>query len=118
MLMALRAAEGFGFLLVVLPAPGLVRQLVPPQRLARAMGLWGAYMPLATALALLLGPLVIEAAGWRAWWWALAAVSALMIGVVRRAVPAAAPVARAATVLPWTQRLRTRWPRPAPGCWR
>jgi CP family cyanate transporter-like MFS transporter len=79
MLMALRAAEGFGFLLVVLPAPGLVRQLVPPQRLSRAMGLWGAYMPLATGLALLLGPLVIEAAGWRAWWWGLAAVSALMM---------------------------------------
>ena len=66
-LMALRAAEGFGFLLVVLPAPGLVRQLVPPQRLARAMGLWGAYMPVATASALLLGPLVILALGWRAW---------------------------------------------------
>ena len=114
MLMLLRAAEGFGFLLVVLPAPGLVRQLVPPQRLARAMGLWGAYMPLATGLALLLGPLVIEAAGWRVWWWALAAVSALMIAVVRRAVPAATPVARAATVLPWTQRLRHTLAAPGP----
>ncbi len=45
MLMALRALEGFGFLLVVLPAPGLVRRLVPPQRLSRVLGLWGTYMP-------------------------------------------------------------------------
>ena len=54
-LMLLRAAEGFGFLLVVLPAPGLVRSLVEPRRASAMMGLWGAYMPLATALALLFG---------------------------------------------------------------
>lgn len=66
-LMLLRAAEGFGFLLVVLPAPGLVRGLVEPQRVSAMMGLWGAYMPLATALALLVGPLAIAAIGWRGW---------------------------------------------------
>lgn len=114
MLMVLRAAEGFGFLLVVLPAPGLVRRLVPPQRLARAMGLWGAYMPVATALALLAGPLVIEAAGWRAWWWALAAVSAGMILVVRQAVPAAAVQPAAAPAQPWTGRLRQTLAAPGP----
>ena len=114
MLMALRAAEGFGFLLVVLPAPGLVRRLVPPQRLARAMGLWGAYMPVATALALLAGPLVIEAAGWRAWWWALAAVSAGMILVVRQAVPAAAVQPVAAAAQPWMGRLRLTLSAPGP----
>ena len=32
------------------------------------MGRWGAYMPLATALALLVGPLAIAAIGWRGWW--------------------------------------------------
>ncbi|MEN9627028.1 MAG: hypothetical protein RJA10_254 [Pseudomonadota bacterium] len=114
MLMALRAAEGFGFLLVVLPAPGLVRRLVPPHRLARAMGLWGAYMPVATALALLAGPLVIEAAGWRAWWWALAAVSAGMILVVRQAVPAAEVQPGAASAQPWTGRLRQTLAAPGP----
>ena len=31
-LLLLRAAEGFGFLLVVLPAPGFVRSLVEPRR--------------------------------------------------------------------------------------
>jgi MFS transporter, CP family, cyanate transporter len=78
MLLGLRALEGLGFLLVVLPAPGLVRRLAAPDRAAAVLGLWGAYMPLGTALALLLGPLCVQALGWRLWWWALAAVSALM----------------------------------------
>jgi MFS family permease len=113
-LMALRAAEGFGFLLVVLPAPGLVRHLVPQQRLARAMGLWGAYMPVATASALLLGPLVILALSWRAWWWLLAGLSALMIVVVLRQVPAGAEPQRSASALAWTQRLRLTLAAPGP----
>ncbi len=73
LLLALRAVEGFGFLLVVLPAPGLVRRLVPPERVSLMLGVWGAYMPLATASALLIGPLWIQALGWRAWWWLMAA---------------------------------------------
>ena len=86
-LMILRVAEGFGFLLVVLPAPGLLRTLVPPVRLSAVLGLWGAYMPLATALALLSGPLFIDWLGWRAWWWALAALSVAMAWCVAREVP-------------------------------
>jgi hypothetical protein len=53
--------------------------LVEPQRASAMMGLWGAYMPFATAVALLLGPLAIAAIGWRGWWWALAALSAAML---------------------------------------
>ena len=87
-LMLLRAAEGFGFLLVVLPAPGLVRRLVEPHRVSAMMGLWGSYMPLATALALLFGPLAITAIGWRGWWWALAALSAGMALCLRQGLPA------------------------------
>ncbi|MFO1327460.1 MAG: MFS transporter [Rubrivivax sp.] len=105
-LMLLRAVEGFGFLLVVLAAPGLVRERVPPQHLARAMGWWGAYMPVATALALLAGPLVIEAAGWRSWWWALAALSAAMTLAAWRGVPALPGIAAAPQASSWTARLR------------
>ena len=78
MLLALRAIEGFGFLLVVLPAPGLIRRLVAPERLNVMLGLWGTYMPLGAALGLLAGPLWIAALGWRSWWAALALLSALM----------------------------------------
>ena len=113
-LMLLRAAEGFGFLLVVLPAPGLVRRLVEPRRVSAMMGLWGAYMPLATALALLFGPLAIAAIGWRGWWWALAALSAAMALWLRHAVPASAGPAAAAPPSPWLARLRQTLAAPGP----
>ena len=88
-LMVLRACEGFGFLLVVLPAPGLVHRLVAPDRLHTMLGIWGAYMPFGAAMALLIGPLCIAALGWRAWWWALALVSLAMALWLARAVPSA-----------------------------
>ena len=116
-LMLLRAAEGLGFLLVVLPAPGMVRHLVAPQRLSATMGLWGAYMPLATALALLLGPLAIAAIGWRGWWWALAALSAAMLFWLRHAVPADAGAARATSASASTWPMRLRRTLAAPGPW-
>jgi MFS family permease len=108
LLLALRAVEGFGFLLVVLPAPGLVRRLVPPERMSLMLGVWGAYMPLATASALLVGPLWIQGFGWRAWWWLMAAATALMALWLARAVPdvAAASAASAATPMRWSTRLR------------
>ncbi|MEP6791443.1 MAG: MFS transporter [Ramlibacter sp.] len=87
-LLALRAVEGFGFLLASMPAPGLIRRLVRPQRLSAMLGLWGAYMPLGTALAMLLAPGVIALAGWPALWWLLAALSLTSALALRSAVPA------------------------------
>ncbi len=117
-LMLLRACEGFGFLLVVLPAPGLLRQLVPPQRLNKVLGLWGTYFPLATALALLLGPLCIQALGWRAWWWLLAALALAMALWLARALPAPAvkPLAAAdnRAHAPWRGRLQHTLAAPGP----
>ena len=99
LLLALRAAEGFGFLLTVLPAPGFVRLLVPPERISLMLGVWGAYMPLATASALLIGPLWIGALGWRSWWWLLGGVSAAAALWLARAVPAMHPGATASAQL-------------------
>lgn len=98
-LMVLRACEGFGFLLVVLAAPALIRRLVAAERLNVLMGLWAAYMPLATTLALLAGPWVMAWLGWRAWWWLLAAVCAAMALWLARAVPAAAARVAATAVV-------------------
>ena len=86
-LLVLRAVEGLGFLLVSMPAPSLIRQLVPPARMSAMLGLWGAYMPLGTALALLFGPLVIALAGWEFWWWLLAGLTLFMAGGVLQRVP-------------------------------
>jgi cyanate permease len=86
-LLWLRGIEGLGFLLVTLPAPGLIRELVAPARLAVKLGLWGCYMSIGTALALLAGPWVMTAVGWQGWWWILAALSAGMMLWMSAAVP-------------------------------
>jgi MFS family permease len=86
-LLVLRAFEGLGFLLVSMPAPSLIRQLVSPERMSATLGLWGAYMPLGTATALLCGPVVIGLASWELWWWLLACVTASMAVWVWRVVP-------------------------------
>jgi predicted MFS family arabinose efflux permease len=86
-LLALRAIEGLGFLLVALPAPALIRRLVPPAQLPGMLGVWGAYMPTGTALALLAGPLFIPAWGWASWWVLFACVSLGMAVWVWRSVP-------------------------------
>lgn len=111
-LLWLRAAEGFGFLLVSLPAPSLIRQLVPQEQLSLRLGLWGAYMPLGTALALFCGPWVMAAMGWPGWWWSLAAVSGGMALWVAFAVPseaarrAAAPRSHAGVGHAWWGRMK------------
>ncbi|RZL63183.1 MAG: MFS transporter [Variovorax sp.] len=87
-LLTSRAIEGLGFLLTVMPAPGLIRRLAPAGADKAALGLWGAYMPFGVALALLLGPASIGWAGWPGWWSALSVVSALAAGWIVRVVPA------------------------------
>ena len=68
-LLFLRALEGLGFLLVVMPAPALIRRTVDASQLSGRMGWWGTYMPTGSALALLLGPWVIAGLNWSAWRW-------------------------------------------------
>jgi predicted MFS family arabinose efflux permease len=105
-----RALEGLGFLCVVLPAPGLLRQLVPPGQLSRVLGGWGAYMPLGAALALLAGPAVMALAdaawGWRLWWWGLSALAALLALLVFLRVPADAPAPGLAAASSWRSLLK------------
>lgn len=118
-LLALRAVEGLGFLLVSMPAPSLIRQLVQPEHMSAMLGLWGAYMPLGTATALLCGPLVIAWTGWESWWWVLAAVTAGGAWWVWRVVPPDRTHKPAAGALAprqggWLQRLRQTLSAPGP----
>ena len=107
-LLVLRAVEGIGFLLAVMPGPGLIRALTPPGADKAALGLWGAYMPLGVALALLLGPALIAWGGWADWWWALSGVSAGAALWLWSAVPADRNRSRAAggAAGGWLSRLR------------
>jgi MFS transporter, CP family, cyanate transporter len=88
MLMILRAIEGLGFLLASMPAPSLIRRLVEPGRVSAALGLWGAYMPLGIALALLCAAPVMHVLGWQGWWWLLATISAAMATWLWIVIPA------------------------------
>ena len=128
-LLVLRALEGLGFLLVVLPVPSLIRQLVPPSRLALHLGLWGTYMATGTSLVLAGGPVLMAVVGWQGLWGMLAVVSLAVAGWLLRRVPSdAARRAAAATAatapanaaaparVQWSARLRdtlTSW-----GPWR
>lgn len=97
-LLVLRVLEGLGFLLAVTPAPGLIRRMVATERIGKRLGVWSAYMPFATALALLGGPFVIGQLGWQVLWWGLAASTLFTALWVWRVVPAdqdsAAPTAK------------------------
>lgn len=111
-LLLLRAFEGLGFLLVALPAPSLIRQLVPLGQLALHLGLWGTYMPTGTALALFCAPAMMSALGWQGWWGLLGGFSAATALWVFLRVPpdpkhvAAAPAAgQAQAGDAWWQRL-------------
>ncbi len=106
-LLAWRGVEGLGFLLAVMPGPGLIRRLAPAGADKAAMGLWGAYMPVGVALALLLGPTVIARGGWALWWQGLAAASAVAAFGLWRAVapdPRQGPAVGGGAA-PWSQRL-------------
>lgn len=87
-LMVSRLLEGAGFLMAVLPAPGLLRRhLHEPAQLSRALGIWGAYMPLGTALALLSGVPLISWAGWRVAWVLVAVASLASAALLYRWIP-------------------------------
>nr|WP_319564213.1 MFS transporter [uncultured Rhodoferax sp.] len=122
-LLVLRALEGLGFLLVVLPAPSLIRRLVSTRKLPQYLGLWGTYMPTGAALALLCGPMVMNAVGWQIWWGMLGGLSAVMaVGLVVTVAPDALRRSRDAghvaetdhSFAPWTHRLHITLTRSGP----
>lgn len=82
-----RGLEGVGFLMAVLPAPGLLRRTIEnPATLNRALGWWGAYMPIGAALGLLLSTFLYAALGWRLAWGLLGVLALLFALAVRRRV--------------------------------
>lgn len=113
-----RVLEGVGFLLAVLPAPGLLRRRVlHPPTLSRALGWWGAYMPLGTALALLLGGAFIEQLGWRWAWVALSLLSLCSALLLARLVApdgASAHAGAGQGGTAWGPRLQTTLTAPGP----
>lgn len=87
-LLAARFFEGVGFILFTVSATALIVAAVAgPRDLARALGLWSAYMPSGGGLALLIAPAVIGTWGWRGLWLLLAAAAAACFVLVARVAP-------------------------------
>ncbi len=86
-LLAARAGEGLGFVLVVLAAPSLLTHVTAEAHRRLVVGAWGVYMPLGTGLATLLVPVAITSVGWRATWVVDAGLTACVLLAVLRWVP-------------------------------
>lgn len=67
-LVATRIVEGVGFVLIVVSAPALIIAAAAPRTRGLAMGVWGLFMPIGLTTMLLVSPLVLAAADWRALW--------------------------------------------------
>jgi cyanate permease len=87
-LLAARAGEGLGFVLVVLAAPGLLTEVTATAHRRLVVGAWGVYMPLGTGLATLLVPVAITLIGWQGAWLVDAGLTACVLLAVARWVPA------------------------------
>ncbi|HLS57269.1 MAG TPA: MFS transporter [Zeimonas sp.] len=108
-----RALESVAFMLTVLPAPALLRQVVPGASLRGWLGVWATYMPTGMGIALLVAPALMAVAGWRGVWAFCAAVAAawaLLVAATqpRRATQAATPAPIGAVALA-TLRSRGPW---------
>lgn len=109
-LLGSRALEGVGFLCVAVAAPGLILIATQAQDRRRALSMWGAYMPIGTALGMVLAPVVMASQGWRALWLVdalLAALALVLLLGVRRALNEGQPVPHARH--PNTGALRQAW---------
>ncbi|KFG67880.1 MFS transporter [Microvirga sp. BSC39] len=85
-LLASRALEGFGFLLVTVAGPAILHRVVQPGQRDLAFALWSCFMPAGMALAMLAGPLFSD---WRTLWWGNAGLAAAAIVAGLAIVPAA-----------------------------
>ena len=85
-LLAARATEGIGYMLVVISAPALITMLTHPQDRQTAFGLWGSFMPFGVAVAMMAAP-GLALIGWRGLWLGMAGLLAGYALLVHRRMP-------------------------------
>ena len=81
-LLVARFVEGFGFVGVTVTAPKLIAAAARPRDYSLAFGIWGAYMPIGMAIAMLVAPALLDAVGWRGFWLVSAALVALFVAAL------------------------------------
>ena len=79
LLMASRVLEGLGFFLVSASIPPLMMQITAPEDRQKALGMWGAFVPVGLSVVMLSGGLIADAIGWQGLW--LMTTTALLIAL-------------------------------------
>ena len=112
LLLASRACEGIGFVMVAVSMPPLIARLASDRHRSKALGIWGTFVPAGSAIILLVGGSVIEAIGWRGLWLGISASYLVFAALlVWASAPLAAP---AGTTTPERGRLITVLRAPGP----
>ena len=102
-LLAARFIEGFGFVGVTVTAPKLISVAARPRDYGLAFGIWGAYMPIGMAIAMLVAPALLDAIGWRGFWLVSAALVALFVAALSWSLhPRRWPAAFDSQALDWS----------------
>ncbi len=87
-LLAWRFVEGLGFVVVTVSAPTLLLRITRPSDRHRAMTMWTCYMPAGAGAMMLIAAVVLPEASWRAVWLVASGASlAMLLALVRLAVP-------------------------------
>jgi len=68
-LLASRVIEGIGLSFMAVLAPAIIAQSFAAEKRGTAMGIWSAWVPIGTAIMLLIAPALTQAGSWRAVWW-------------------------------------------------
>jgi MFS family permease len=81
-LVALRVAEGLGFICVVAAIPPLLVRIAAPADQRRALSLWSTYMPTGAGTMMLVAAMILPSTSWRWVWWLAAAASGAMLAAL------------------------------------
>ena len=85
-----RTIEGVGMGLIAVVSPAIIARWFPPKERGLPMGIWAAWVPLGSALAFNVAPLILAGLGWRAVWWSgvlFSLVAFVVYGLVVRNPP-------------------------------
>ena len=107
-----RVVEGAGLLAVTVSGAALVFAATVPGDRKLTLGIWSTYMPFGMAVTMAAAPLVIDAAGWRGLWLAVAAATlacAAALASQRRRYPPAPPSGRTFSAIAAALRQRGAW---------
>ncbi len=100
LLLATRVAEGVGLFMTSVSMPPLMLKVSAPGDRAKAMGLWGAFMPAGSGMMLLIGGAMATVAGWQGVWLFTSALLVAAALAVWLAAPRVPPYGKAAAPHP------------------